>query len=182
MTTRVTIVKLPPDLVASGVNLPEVDPGSYVLVDNDAKVCRTITDDDLAVASVDNNIATFRLLDINWLTLDIDNQTLSITYTDGRTANVVLGSINYNSAPVRSQEFGQTDGVIYPIDEEGNPLLDLSNTPNLAAIHVWYWREAKRVNDEHLQMAELVHAFTEDIAHLAETSHAVGEITGDGGN
>ena len=181
MTTRIILGKLPPDLVASAVDLPGVDPGNYVLVDNDAKVCRTITDDDLAAASVDNNIATYRLLDVNWLTLDIENQTLSITYTDGRVANMILGSINYNSAPVRSQEFGQTGGVIFPIDEEGNPQFDLSNTPNLAAIHVWYWQEAKRVNDERIEIAEVVHAFSEAIGHLGHSAHAAGEITG-GGN
>ena len=177
MATRVTIGQLPPDLVDSRVDLPVVELGHYVLVDNDAKVCRTITDDDLAAASVDRNIATFLLPDVNWLTLDIENQPLRITYTDGRTASVLLGSINFNSAPVRSQEFGQTDGVIFPIDEQGNPLFDLSNTPNLAAIHIWYWREAKRVNDERLVIAEMVHEFSEDIANLHA---AAGE--GGGGN
>jgi len=179
MATHVTLVKLPPDLVSSKIDLPAVDGGNYVLIDNDAKLCRLITDDDIAQASVDNNIATFRLLDVNWLTLDIEDQTLSITYTDGRTANVILGSINYNSAPARSQEFGQSEGIIYPIDDDGGPLLDLSNTPNLAGIHIWYWQEAKRINDERLQMAEIVHAFSEDIAHLAHGAHAVGDITGD---
>jgi hypothetical protein len=96
-------------------------------------------------------------------------------------ANVILGSINYNSAPVPSQEFGQTNGVIFPIDGDGNPLFDLTNTPNLAAIHIWYWKEAKRLNDDRLQMAEIVHAFTEDIAELGHAGHLASDVTG-GGN
>jgi hypothetical protein len=165
-TVHVGLVKFDPDLVSQAVDLPEVDPGSYTLVDNDGKSCRRITDDDLAAWSVDNHIASFRLLDINWLTLDVDNQTLSLTYESGATARVVLGSIA-DSTPGPPPFYGQSNGIIYPIDESGNLLLNGSTTPNLVAIRAWYHGEAKRVNDQRLQVAEVAHAFTDIIGNVS---------------
>jgi hypothetical protein len=159
-TVHVQLVKFDPDLVAQGVNLPEVDSRSYVLVDNDAGNCTRISDDDLAATFVDNHIASFQLLGIDWLTLDVDNQTLSITYESGATAQVPLGSIG-DSMPGPSEVYGRSNGIIYPIDDNGNVILNGSTTPNLLKIRAWYHDEAKRVNDQRIQIAEVVHAFAD---------------------
>jgi hypothetical protein len=146
-----------------GVDVPVTDPPSYVLVDNDAQVCRVISSVDLDASYVDNNIDTFRLLDVNSLSLDqIDSEYLSINYTNGATTALQLGSIDFG-APVRTDQYGQSGGIIYPIDSSGKLALNATNTPHLAAMRTWYLNEAKRVNDEHLQIAEIVHKFAEII-------------------
>jgi hypothetical protein len=163
--THVTLIHFDPEILADvpGLDLPTTEPRSYTLVDNDAKVCRAITEDELQPTFVDNNIDTFQLLDVNLLTLDVDNQYVTITYTNGESIALLLGSIDYG-APARTEEYGQSNGIIYPIDSAGNLLLNATNTPNLAAIRTWYYNEAKRVNDQRLQIAEVVHAFAQIIS------------------
>ena len=166
--TRVTLVHFDPEILADvpGLVLPSTEPRSYTLVDNDAKVCRSISDDELQATYVDNNIDTYQLLDVNLLTLDVDNQYVTLNYTNGANTALLLGSIDYG-APVRTEEYGQSNGIIYPIDSDGNLLLNATNTPNLAAIRVWYYNEAKRINDQRLQIAEIVHSFAQNISDLA---------------
>ena len=161
MTTRVILQRFDtsgiPDL-----ELPETESRNYALVDNDAKACRVISDVDLDASYVDNNIDTYRLLDIDWLTIDVDNQYVSIKYINGATTALQLGSIDFG-APVRTDQYGQSDGIIYPINSSGQPALNATNTPHLATIRTWYHKEAKRVNDERLQLAEVVHSFAQII-------------------
>ena len=165
MTTSVTLIKIDTADIP-GLVLPSVDPGSNVLIDDDAKVCRVITDDERDAASIDRNIDTFQLQDINLLTLDVDNHNVTITYKNGASITLLLGSIEY-AAPVRASQYGQRNGLIYPIDANGNPLLNATDTPNLVAIRTWYFNEAKRVNDERIEIAETVHAFTDAIGNLS---------------
>ena len=167
MATKVTLDYDVSDV--PGVNLPVTDPRSYVLVDNDAQTCRVISDADLRASYVDNNMDTFRLQDIDWLTLDVDNQYVSIKYTTGAATALQLGSIDFG-APVRTDQYGQSDGIIYPIDSSGKLALNATNTPNLTAIRTWYEGEAKRVNDERLQIAEVVHSFAEIIGSLGNAA------------
>jgi hypothetical protein len=160
MTSHVTLVKINTADI-SGQTLPSVDPGSNVLIDDDARVCRVITDDERDAASIDRNIDTFQLQDINLLTLDVDNHNVTITYTGGASITILLGSIDY-AAPVRAAQYGQRNGLIFPIDADG--------TPNLVAIRTWYFNEAKRVNDQRLEIAETVHAFADAINNLSSAA------------
>jgi hypothetical protein len=41
--------------------------------------------------------------------------------------------------------------------------LNATDTPNLAAMRRWYHREATRVNDERIEIAEVVHSFAQII-------------------
>ncbi len=168
MTSHVTLVKINTADI-SGQTLPSVDPGSNVLIDDDARVCRVITDDERDAASIDRNIDTFQLQDINLLTLDVDNHNVTITYTGGASITILLGSIDY-AAPVRAAQYGQRNGLIFPIDADGNPLLNATDTPNLVAIRTWYFNEAKRVNDQRLEIAETVHAFADAINNLSSAA------------
>jgi hypothetical protein len=169
---NVRLIKFDSDLLPDvpGLNLPTIENRTYVLVDDDARVCRVIDQDELDASYVDNHIATFKLRDVNWLTLDVDNQFVDITYTNGNTTSLLLGSISY-SGGVRTDQYGQTGGVIYPIDAGGNLQLNATNTPQLVAMRVWYYNEAKRVNDERIQIAEIVHAFADVIGHLGHAAH-----------
>ena len=58
--------------------------------------------------------------------------------------------------------------MIYPINDSGELLFDAINTPRLVAMRTWSSDEAKRVNDERLEIAEIVHAFANVIAELGE--------------
>ena len=42
--------------------------------------------------------------------------------------------------------------MIYPINDSGELLFDAINTPRLVAMRTWYHNEAKRVNDERLEI------------------------------
>jgi hypothetical protein len=151
-----------------GVKLPGVEPSTYVLVDNDAKECRVIQEDEFTASYIDRDIQTFQLQDINVLTLDVDNHNVTLTYGNGSQTSLMLGSISFSGGGMADQ-YAKSGGIIYPIDEGGMVLLDGTNTPNLVAIRTWYQNEAKRVNDQRLQVAEVVHAFADMIA---ESGHA----------
>jgi hypothetical protein len=172
MATHVSLKKFDPDLLADvpGLTLPSVENRSYALLDDDDKVCRRIDEDELEASYVDNGIDTFRLLDVNVLTLNVDDQAVRLTYADGRTVDLPLGAIKLN-APVRAGQYGQWHGIIYAIDDAGNILLDATNTPHLADIRRWYLAEAKRVNDQRIEIAEVVHAFAEIIGESAHAGH-----------
>jgi hypothetical protein len=157
-------------LIGEGVKLPVLEPHTYALLDDDAQQCRVISEDELEASYVDNNIGTYQLQDVSWLTLDVDNQYVTITYSSGAQTSLLLGSIDLGRGPSADQ-YVKRNGIIYSIDGSGSVLLDADNTPNLVAIRNWYLAEAKRVNDERLQIAEIVHAFTEDIAGLGHASH-----------
>ncbi len=165
-------VQLIPMDEMEGVTLPSVSPREYAVIDHDEKVCRVVDDDEFDASYVDRNIDTFKLRAVNWLTLDVDNNIVDIDYEDGRRASFVLGAIDL-SAPVRTQQYGKSGGVIYPIDESGALRLNATDTPNLAAIRRWYHGEAKRVNDERIKIAEVVHAFAQVINVLGSAHDTV---------
>jgi hypothetical protein len=113
-----------------------------------------LSEDELRAVYVDSIIDTFQLQDVSWLTLDVDNQYVNVKYTNGASTTLLLGSIYYG-APVHTEQYGQSSGIIYPIDADGNLVLNATN-PNLRAMRVWYNSEAKRINDQRLQIAEIV--------------------------
>lgn len=162
-------VQLIPMDEMDGVTLPSVSPREYVVIDHDEKVCRVVDEDEFNASYVDRNIDTFKLRGVNWLTLDVDRNIVDIDYDDGRRASFVLGAIDL-SAPVRTDQYGKSGGVIYPIDDSGALRLNATDTPNLAAMRRWYLREAKRVNDERIKIAEVVHQFAQ-IINVLGTAH-----------
>lgn len=162
-------VQLIPMDEMEGVTLPSVAAREYVVIDHDEKVCRVVDEDEFAASYVDRNIDTFTLRGVNWLTLDVDRNIVDIDYEDGRRASFVLGAIDL-SAPVRAEQYGKSGGVIYPIDGSGALRLNATDTPNLAAMRRWYLAEAKRVNDERIEIAEVVHTFAQ-IINVLGTGH-----------
>ena len=66
----VTLVKFPPDIV---VRRPDLSTR-----DHDASTCRFISDDEFLSSYVDN-IQSYQLQDVNILTLDAANRTVTIT-------------------------------------------------------------------------------------------------------
>ena len=82
---RGNMLILDPDspLIAEGVYLPTVEPHTYVLLDDDAQECRVISEDELDWSYVDNNIESYQLQEVNWLTLEVDKEYVTITYSNG---------------------------------------------------------------------------------------------------
>lgn len=175
MSNAVRVQLIPADLLppVPGLDEPTVEPHTYVLVDDDKKECRVISEAELEAAYVDNEIDTFKLRNVDWLTLDVDKEYVDITYSSGAKASLLLGSIDYAGGG-RADQYGKSKGVIYPIDESGAMLLNGTNTPRLVAMRTWYWNEAKRVNDERIEVAEVVHAFAEAIGALGDTADHLG--------
>jgi hypothetical protein len=175
MTTRVTLIDadlLPP--VPPDLELPTVESHTYVLLDDDEKVCRIISEDELEESYVDNNIDTFRLRAVNWLTLEVDKETVDIVYLNRAKASLLLGSIALTPGK-RADQYAKKDGVIYPIDEFGALLFNATNTPRLVAMRTWYHKEAKRVNDQRIEIAEVVHKFSQMIGVLGNTAGHLAE-------
>jgi hypothetical protein len=150
------------DLLPSvpGINLPTVGPHQHVLLDDDQHVCRVIDDRELTASYADNNINTFKLRKVDFLTLDCDKETVDITYFNGTRAALLLGSISLDSGR-KATQYQKSNGVIYPINDAGNRLLNGTNTPRLVAMRTWYHNEARRVHAERVEIAEIVHSFTE---------------------
>lgn len=158
----------------AGVDLPTREPNTYVLLDDDAQQCRTISEDEFYASYVDQNIETFQLDDVNWLTLDVDNHYVTLNYSNGAQTVVLLGSIDYNSGK-QVEQYAKRNGIIYPIDESGRVQFDATNTPGLVAIRTAYWREAKRLNDCRIEMARIVYVFTGAIKNLGHGPEAFGD-------
>ncbi len=155
----IDVTLLPP---VSGLEAPTVGPHEHVLLDDDEKMCRVIEDGELRESYVDDNINTYHLRDLNWLTLAVDKEIVDLVYFDGRRASTRLGSISLESGQPAKQ-YGKKKGVIYPIDDQGNRIFDDTNTPNLTAIRRWYLSEAKRAIDRRVEIAEIVHVFAKTI-------------------
>jgi hypothetical protein len=158
----------------AGLEVPSVGPREYVLVDNDQQACRVISERELDASYVDNNIKTFKLDQVDWLTLAVDKEWVTIQYTNGATTKLLLGAISLGAGRM-PDEYYKTNGIIYPLNpaKPGDLLLNATTTPSLAAIRKWYLDEARRVNDERIKYAEVVHIFTKTIGSLG---NARGEL------
>ena len=159
-----------------GLVPPVIEANNYVLVDDDARNCRVIGEDELNASYVDNNISTFQIENINLLRLNVDNQFVTITYANGVQISLLVGSFDWNEA-TRAEQYGKTGGVIYPIDAAGNFQFNRVNTPNLVAIRTWYFDEAKRVNDERIEIAEIAHTIGDAIAGLGHAGELGNKMT-----
>ena len=153
----------------AGLEVPSVGPREFVLVDDDERVCRVISERELDASFVDSNIDTFKLDQVDWLTLEVDKEDVNITYSTGAKTALRLGSISLGGGKMATQYY-KTKGVIYPIDDVGTLLLNGANTPNLVAVRTWYHTEARRVIDERIKIAEIVHVFGQAIGALG-TAH-----------
>lgn len=162
------------DLLPSvpGLTPPTLEPRTYYLIDDDERVCRVISDDERDDAFVDLGIKTFRLRNVNLLTLDVDRETVDLVYNNGTTAALRLGSIDLRSGS-RAEQYGKTNGVIYPLHADGAFMFNGTNTPHLVAMRRWYLAEAKRVNDQRIEIAEVVHNFAQIIGQLGQAGDVV---------
>lgn len=116
-----------------------------------------------------DDIETFRPLDVNPFTLDVDRSDANIAYVGGATTELPLGSISFGSGRWTNCH-AKSGGMIYPIDESGILLLNATNTPRLVAMRHWYHEQAKLAIEQNLAMAELVYVFAGAVAHLGNAA------------
>lgn len=173
-----TLYRIDPSMFDPNVRPAVVDPNTYQLLDDDAKQCSIIGDDDLNAAYVDRNIASYRLDGIEtWPQVpNPDNHNVIITYQSGAQATVSIGSIGLDPGPAPDQYY-KTGGIIYPIDQSGASLFNATTTPNLAYIRNQYWNMALKQSETNVMLAEIVATFASAISALGHTGESTNYVT-----
>jgi hypothetical protein len=153
----------------AGLTPPALTTKTFLLLDDDAQECRIISQDELEAAYVDNNISTYQLADIDAFGLQVDKEQLILVFNSGKQASILLGLVDWDTA-IRADEYLKSDGIIYPVDESGNLMLNVVNTPNLVYIRKRYHDQAKAASDTDVKFATLVYKFVEagfdPVSHL----------------
>jgi hypothetical protein len=171
------------DLLAQGANIsaqnpslqdPNVAVRTYSLLDDDAKQCRIIAEDEFKASYVDNNISKCFLQDYTPFEETLDNEYLIINYYNSARTTVLFGLIDAGPE-VRAEQYAKTNGIIYPIDDTGSLQLNLVNTPTLVYTRQWLLNEWKKATDQNLEMAEIVEKFVK--AGFDPVSEALGDAS-----
>ena len=175
---HVTLYRIDPSLIDQSVQLPVVQPNTYQLLDDDAKQCSIIGDDDLNAAYVDKNIASYRLDGIEtWPQVpNPDNHNVIITYQNGIQATISIGSIGLDPGPAPDQYY-KTGSIIYPIDQSGASLFNATNTPNLTYMRNQYWDMARKQTETNVMFAEIVATFSSAIGALGHAGESTKYVT-----
>jgi hypothetical protein len=109
---------------------------------------------------VDYNISTCHLQDSSPFEESLDNENLIVSYSNGTNTTIRFGLIDESGAGGSpAEQYAKTDGLIYPIDDAGNLVMDATNTPTLAATRQWVLDRWKQAGADNLKMAELVNEF-----------------------
>jgi hypothetical protein len=168
---HVRFLVIDPALADQRVNLPPVEPNTYILVDNDAQNCRVIQEDEFDASFVEKNIKTYQLDGIeSWPAVpDPDKHNVILTYENGIEATLSVGSISLDAGGTPDQ-YAKSAGIIYPIDQSGGVLLDATNTPNLSYIRQHYWDLARQQTETNLMFAEMVNSFAKDVSALGNAA------------
>jgi hypothetical protein len=148
---------------------PSLQPHAYLLLDDDAKECRIIPEDELEASYVDNNISRYQLDDISPLDPQVDKQFLIITFSTNAQTSILLGLVDWDAA-IRAEQYVKRDGIIYPVDDSGNLMLNVVNTPNLVSIRKKYHSDEQAASETNLKFANLVYEFVQagfdPVSHL----------------
>ena len=164
----------------ANLDLPTVDPKTYILIDNDAQNCRVIQEDEFDASFVDQNIKTYKLDGIeSWPQVpNPDKHNVILSYNSGTQATVLVGSISLDNGP-QPDQYAKSSGVIYPIDQSGNLLFDATNTPNLSYIRQHYWDMVAQKTATDLLFAEIVASFASAVSGLGHAAEASNFVTAD---
>jgi hypothetical protein len=142
-----------------GLELPTVPEHYYVLDDDDAGECRGIYESELETLYVDNNISWIRIM-MPDLWDHPDNHPLTVSYENGLTYEVQLGTIDFSPGPA-ADRYWKSGGMIFPTDNGGRILLDQTNTPRLVAIRELIHDEWREIQEQRLEIAEIVYNITQ---------------------
>jgi hypothetical protein len=145
----------------AGVDLPTVD-GQITLDDDDAGECRYATKPEIRDIYLDNPVTATPIQPDVW-TLEIDNQSVTFTYSNGAQYTIQLGQINWDPGPAASR-YRKTGGIVYPTDEGGNVLVNATTTPRLANVRMNLHDQVREISEQRLEMAQLVNSFASILA------------------
>lgn len=147
------------------LEMPSSTSFNFSLIDHDNRECRGVTEDEIRPFYVDNEIDSIGPLRPDPWTLsadEIDKQELRITYADGRELGYRLGDISKEGGSPTTL-FSQVEGIVFPIDESGNFLMDATNTPLLSAIRRDFHAQLAQMMEERLEVAFITAAFAQII-------------------
>jgi hypothetical protein len=144
-----------------GVELPSVD-GQLTLDDDDAGNCRFATKDEIRDIYLDNPVTATAVQPDVW-TLEIDDQSITFTYSNGAQYTIQVGQINWDSGPAATR-YRKTGGLVYPTDDSGNLLFNSTTMPRLANVRMDLHNQVREVSEQRLEMAELVNSFAKILA------------------
>lgn len=142
----------------SNLTQPSVNAPTYYLLDDDAKNCRNIDDDEFKASYVDDNIVKCYLADYSPFEETLDNESLVVQYAGGSSISVAFGLIDLD-LKLPADAYLKSGGVIYPIDDTGALRLNGVTTPTLVYTREWVLRQWKNAGDQNVQMADLVDKF-----------------------
>ena len=154
------------------LEMPTLAPLEFSLIDHDNQECRIVSKEEIRPLHVDNEIDFIDQLHPSPWTLsivDIDQQMLHITYNDGRTLGITLGHVGKQRKDFNPTRFyRQIEGIVFPIDENGNLLMDMTNAPLLSALRSDIHLQLRNMMKTRLEIAEITAIFAGAISNLGQ--------------
>jgi hypothetical protein len=149
---------------AGAVSVPEFHPEGSVQVWFNAEDYVWFTQEDFNSMYVDDNITSFTIQP-DWTLLNIDQQTLTLTYESGQQYSLILGSIA-DVGTSAEKWYQPVASLIIPADASLQPMFSVRTTPNL-----WNLRHGLNIlmiqlNEQRLQIASIVYSFAKIIDAL----------------
>lgn len=156
-----------------GVDLPTEE--EIPLQDDDAQQSRLVTWPEIQALYVDNPVDASPVQPDVW-TLEIDSQSVTLTYSNGAQYSVVLGCIDWDNS-VGADHYLQTGNIVFPVDQGGTVMLNKATAPHLVYMRTYLHEEVQKASQDRLDIAEIVNAF----AHILSLNTAAGGVVGDTG-
>jgi hypothetical protein len=144
-----------------GVTLTTVT-DQITLDDDDAGECRFATKAEIRDIYLDNPVTATPVQPDVW-TLEIDDQSITFTYSNGAQYTIQVGQINWDSGPYATR-YRKTGGLVYPTDDSGNLQFNSTTMPRLVNVRTYLHDQVREVSEQRLEMAELVNSFAKILA------------------
>jgi hypothetical protein len=145
----------------AGVQVPTVI-DQITLDDDDAGDCRFATKAEIKDIYLDNPVTATPVQPDVW-TLEIDDQSVTFTYSNGVQYTLQVGQLNWGSGPYATR-YRKTGGLVYPTDDSGNLMFNSTTMPRLLNVYTDLHNQALEVSEQRLEMAELVNSFAKILA------------------
>jgi hypothetical protein len=117
--------------------------------------------DDFNSMYVDDNIVNFSIQP-DWALVNIDDQTLTLTYQSGVEYSLKLGSIATVGTSAEKW-FQPQSQLVIPADASLAPMFSVRTTPNLWNLRLGLNNLVQQLNDQRIQIASIVYSFAKII-------------------
>jgi peptidoglycan hydrolase-like protein with peptidoglycan-binding domain len=126
------------------------------------------SDDDVVAGYLDNFTNAELAQDLTeWDLPNIDHIPVQLTYSNGGSYQISFASLSDDSTPLTRLK--NESGIFVPADDSLNPVLSAGTVRNLLQVRQFAHNRVAEVAQQNLEIAEMVAAFAEDIAHLLES-------------